>query len=512
MITFKTDRLLKGVDTLAKAVGVTLGPKGQNVAIDKNFEHIVLHDGVSVAKAVHSKNKFEELGIKIVREAAQKQVQSVGDGTTVTIVLANEIIKSATKMMAAGVNPMGLRKEIESGAEKLIKKITEVSKPIKSEKEAVKVATVSAEDAELGELVGRTIYKRGVDSAVTVEESKGADTYVDIQDGMRFDKGYLSSYFITDPETQEATVEDAKILITDYPITDIHTLAPLLKELNTPPINFVIIAPEVSGNALASFILTKQSGNANILCVGAPLFGDKQKQMLQDIAILTGGRFISKDIDSNLNTITLQDLGRANRITANAYATTIVGGLGESDLINNRIETIKTQLKNTDSEFEKAKLSERLAKLTSGVAVIKVGGHTEIEMKERKERVDDAIHATIAAMEDGIVPGGEIIYEEVSSCLGNTYGEKILKEAISKPFDLLMEHAGYNSGQMRTALKTGFGIDVFDGQCKDMMRAGIIDPAKVSKEAIKNSVSVAIQIITTGACIIDHEKMPSLQH
>jgi len=506
MITFKTKRFLKGINTLAKSVGLTLGPKGLNVAIDKGYETIVLHDGVSVAKVVSSKNKFEDLGIKIVREAALKQVKEVGDGTTVTIVLANAIVGEAQKLIESGISPMSLRKEIEAGAKKLVGEIEQIAVPVKTLKETQMVARVSAEDIELGDLVGETIFNAGIDGVVTVEESKGSDTIVDQQSGMRFDKGYLSSYFITEPDTGEATVENAEILITDYPINDLHQLQSLLTGFSNETANLVIISPEVGGNALPSLVVTKTNGNHNILCVGAPLFGDKQKAMLQDIAILTGGTFISKET-FKLADVTRQHLGRADRVTANQNTTVIVGGKGKKEEIKDRVSEIKSKLKNTESEFETAKLTERLAKLTSGVAVIKVGGHTEIEMKERKERVLDAVAATRAALQDGIVAGGEVIYNAISKVLGDSFGEKVLKEAIQVPFNLLMEHANLNSGKMRLMLemeeRPEFGIDVTDGAKKDMFKAGIIDPAKVSKEAIKNSVSVACQILTTGACIIN---------
>lgn len=517
MISFKTKHFLKGIKTLSDAVGLTLGPKGMNVAIDKGYETIVLHDGVSVAKVVSSKNEYEDLGIKIVREASLKQVKSVGDGTTVTIVLANAIVQEAQKLIESGVSPMSLRKEIEIGRDKLVKAIDTFSTPVKSLKESQMIAKVSAEDEELGDLVGEVVYKTGVDGVVSVEDSKGVDTIVEYQDGMRFDKGYHSNLFATDPETEEAIVDNAEILITDHPINDLHLLMELLQTFKKDETNIVFISPEVGGNALPSLLSMKMNGNANFLCVGAPLFGDKQKSMLQDIAILTGGTFISKDT-IKLSEVKRDMLGKANRVVANKNTTMIVGGLGDKNQIKSRIEYIKNQLKSTDSEFERAKLTERLAKLTSGVAVIRVGGHTEIEMKERKERVLDAVAATKAALEEGIVAGGETIYGNISSVLGKTFGEKILKEAIQKPFDLLMEHASINSGRMRLLLEISQnpkeGVDVMDGMNKDMFKAGIIDPAKVSKEAIKNSTSVAIQVISTGCVIIDKKDgnkiLPSL--
>lgn len=507
MITFKTAKFLKGIDTLAKAVGLTLGPKGQNVAIDKGYETIVLHDGVSVAKMVSSKNKYEDLGIKIVREASLKQVKEVGDGTTVTIVLANAIIQSAQKLINSGVSPMGLRKEIELGSKKLVEAISKLSKPVKTKEEAIRVATVSAEDEELGKLIGEIVFTSGLDGVITVEDSKGSETIVEHQDGMRFDKGYLSPYFMTDPDTGEATVEDAQVLVTDHSISDIHSLGKLLGELANVSKNLVVICPDMSGNALPSFVKTKMVGMANLLCVGAPLFGDKQKNMLQDIALLTGANFISKDAGMLLASVGVADLGRANKVTSTANTTTIIGGAGDAKAVKDRIESIKKQIKITDSDFEKSKLVERLAKLTSGVVVIRVGGNTEVEMKERRERVLDAVAATKAALEDGIVAGGETIFNAIESSLGSTTGEKILKEAIQRPFDLLMEHAGLNPGRMRLLLEEdanpSMGIDVLDGQEKNMLEAGIIDPAKVSKEAIKNAVSVAVSVITTGACIIN---------
>ena len=420
-------------------------------------------------------------------------------------------------MISSGINPMSIRKGLEEGSKKLIHKIEELSTPISTLEEKVKIATISAEDEELGKLVAEVIHNAGVDGIVTVEESKGAETVVEHQDGMQFDKGYLSSYFVTNPDTNEATVENPFILITDYSITDIHSIMPSFAEAGKQSNNFVIIAPEIGGNALPSLIATKMNGGANILCVGAPLFGEKQKLMLQDIAILTGGKFISKDANMRLVDIKVEDFGRADRVTSNNITTVIVGGKGNKDVVEERVESLRLQLENVSSEFEKSKIRERIAKLTSGVSVIKVGGHTEVEMKERKERVLDAVSATRAGIEGGIVAGGETVYSKISDVLGDSYGEIILKEAIRKPFDLLVSHAGLNAGEMRTELKysklKNAGVNVMTGEIVDLIKEGIIDPALVSINAIRNSVSVATQIITIGATIIVEEKknaVPSL--
>jgi len=501
-------KLIKGVDVLATAVGTTLGSRGKNVAIDKGYEHVVLHDGVSVAKAIELSDPTENLGVKIVREAAQKQVMMVGDGTTAVTILSDEIIKECYKLISAGINPMSLRKGLESGRDKLIAELGKITIPIKGEM-LKQVATISAEDEELGELVSGVLEKTGINGIVTIEESKGNETWVDFQEGMQFGKGYCSHLFINNPDTEEATIENPYILITDKSVNDVMELAPLFKEMSEQKIdNIVIIAPEIAGTALPSLITTKMRGAANILCIHAPEAGEKQKLCLQDIAVLTGATFISQQANMRFEDLEIKDLGRADRITSDKYTTIVVGGKGIKSDIEDRVEGIKKAILGETSEWEIAKLNERQAKLTNGVAVIRVGGSTEVEMKERKERVDDAVHATRASMIDGIVAGGEIIYEKISHVLDeNNFGEKILKEAIKRPFNTLIKNAGYDAGQMRTLVSlselSNAGVDVNDGKIKDMIKEGIIDPTAVVKNAIINSVSVAIQLQSIGATIVN---------
>jgi len=506
-------KLLKGSNILAKAVGTTLGSRGRCVGIDKGYEHIILHDGVSVAKAIELSDPTENLGVKIVREAAQKQVMAVGDGTTAVTILSDEIIKECYKLISAGINPMSLRKGLESGRDKLVAELDKITTPIKGEM-LKQVATISAEDEELGELVASVLEKTGIDGIVTIEESKGADTWVDYQEGMQFGKGYCSHLFINNPDTEESTIENPYILVTDKSVNDVMELAPLFTDMSKQNLNnLVIIAPEIGGTALPSLITTKMKGAANILCIHAPEAGEKQKLYLQDIAVLTGATFISQQANMKLEDLEIKDLGRADRITSDKYTTIIVGGKGIKEDIQDRVEGIKKAMENETSEWELAKLKERQAKLTNGVAVIRVGGSTEVEMKERKERVDDAVHATKASMIDGIVPGGEIIYEKISHVLDtNNFGERILKEAIKRPFNTLIKNAGYDAGEMRTLVSISkldnAGVDVNDGEIKDMVKEGIIDPTSVVKQAIINSVSVAIQLQSIGATIVN--EMPSV--
>jgi chaperonin GroEL len=505
------EKIMSGIKTLHDAVTSSLGPKGKNTMIDRGYEVVVIHDGVSIARSIELKDTEENAAVRSLREAAQKQVSQVGDGTTVVVSLAYNIVKEAEKIIAAGESPMTLRAGLESGRDLLVNEIKNHTVPVKTLDDAVRIATISAEDGELGKLVGETLWKIGTEGIVTVEESKSDTTVVEHQEGMQFDKGYISSYFVTDPNRMEATVEDAYLLISDMEITNIHELVTFLEKVGKKTRNLVVIAPEVSGSALESFVLTKVNGGMNVLAVRAPLFEEKQKSFLQDLAILTGGKVVTKEAGMRFEKLTEDYLGRARRVTSTKDATLIVGGKGSEEDIKARVESIRAQIKDSESEFDIKKLEERLAKLTSGVAIIKVGGHTEVEMKERKERAEDAKEATRAALRLGVVPGGETIYLQARKVLGTSLGHQILYRALEKPFFTLLENAGYNPGQMLERVENldgkidHVGIDVMDGEAKDLIQSGIIDPAEVSVQAIKNAVSVAIQIITTN-CLITPEK------
>jgi len=509
---FKEDAqnaLLAGINELAEAVATTLGPKGRNVAIVKVaaddrtiYDRAVIHDGVEVAKMIEPEDQFANLGAGLIRQAAQKQVDSVGDGTTVTIVLAQAIINEALKITSAGENPMSLRKGLEDGVEILCKELDKISNPIKTLDEKKQVATISAEDPELGELIATTLDEIGIDGVLTVEESKDTKTNVEKQEGMQFDKGYFNPYFVTDAARMIASIDDPFILVTDKPCTNISEFIQFFDNQFKVSKKLVVIAPEIAGDFLATLISNKLTGNISSLCISAPSFGDNQKEMLQDIAILTGARFISSDAGDTFEELKLEDLGKAKTITSTKDATIIVGGRGNQAEIALRVDSIKTQLRHETDEFRIEKLKERLAKLTNGVAVLNVGGQTEVEMKERKERAIDAVAATRAAIEEGIVPGGEVVYLNIRNKVVHI---PILYHALEKPFIRLMENAGFNAGEMKERLsKEGIksGIDVMDGQVKNFIEAGIIDPVKVPKQALRNAVSVAVQIITTGAAIV----------
>lgn len=499
-------KLFKGVETLEKAVATTLGARGCNVGIDEGFRKRILHDGVSVARMVSSKDQTEQFGISVVREAAEKTVKSVGDGTTVTIVLAKAIIEEALKQVAANVHPMSIRPKLEADLQTLLDQIQTYSiTPTREQLE--QVATISAEDPVLGKLVAQTVSEVGENGIVTVEESKSPDTIVEHQKGMMLDQGYASPYFVTNPNRMECVIENAYILITDMPIDSMSPLVPFLNEFLTKSRSLIVLAPDFTGEVLPSFAMNKVNGTMLCLCVKASLFGELQKEILQDIAVLTGATVVSKDAGMNFEDMKMEYLGKVDRVESTQDATLFIANGHEKD-VEDRIEAIKTQIKDA-TEWRLSKFEERLAKLTNGVAVIKVGGATEIEMTERKERVEDAKEATIAARR-GIVAGGETIYLKIREKLNK---DSILYRALEKPFMKLVENAGMNGGQMLERLNNSLedlpqaGINVLDGQVVDLLHEGIVDPTAVSTEALKNAVSVSIQIITTSVEISpDKEK------
>jgi len=510
--------LLRGAEQVYKAVSTTLGPRGRNVVIHKGFQVVVLHDGVKVARHVEPKDRFENAGANIIKEAAEKHVSMVGDGTTLATILAYQLMKEASVLVESGVNPMSLRSALEKGRDVIIKEVEKLAKPIKSQKDKTDVATISSADKVLGEMIGSTLHKIGLDGVLVAEETKSYETTLEHEEGTRIDKGYISPYFVTDPRDMTATVQEANILITDREITDIYEILPFIDEQLKPnkARNFVVIAPDVKGNALASFVETKMKGGLNILCIKSPSFGNLQKEMLQDLAIMTGGTFMAVDHGKMFKDYNFEDLGYAKTVKSSEYTTTIMGLGGDKKKIKNRIAFIKSQMEDPDTEFDREKLRERVAKMTGGVYVIKVGGGTEMEMMERKERVDDAILATQSAIKGGIVPGGEVTFLTAIKVLkpsnqDEEYAYRIIKNALISPFEKLLSNAGLNPGYYLAKLEDhpfGFGVDVIDQQVKDLLVSGIVDPALVLIEALKCAMSVAILVITgdVGITLQDDEK------
>lgn len=504
-----TDRtkMLEGAHELCEVVGSTLGPSGQNVAINKGWETTVIHDGVNVAKCVAFSDPQKDLGARIIREAAQKQVGEVGDGTTSVCILADSILSQSEQMTSTGIDRMKLRREIEDGLTKVLKSLETQGKKIRTLKDLTTVATISSADPKLGLLVAEVVHKMGEDGVISIEESKSKDTWVDYQEGMRFDTGYLSPYFITDIETMTASVEHPYIWITDEVISNITDALPFIKKLTEKDIkNLVLIAPDITLDPLSAFIETKVKGGMNILCIKAPLFNQHQRNFLQDIAILTGGQVMSPHSGITYEDATIEMLGRADLITSMGSATTIIGGEGTKKTVSSHITGLKTLLSTQTIPFEIEKTKERLAKLTSGVAVIYTGGSTEIEMKERRERVDDAVGATKAALRSGIVPGGEVVYLTIRDVLDTHIpGHKILYNALEQPFRRLVTNAGMDVGQLleriQRSIMSNAGVDVTDGDLKDMIESGIIDPLEVPRQALTNASSVAIQLLTSGYVI-----------
>ena len=520
------EKLKKGVDAVAKAVGTTLGPKGRNIALDKKWgAPSVVHDGVSVAKEIELEDPFENMGAQLIKEAADKTNDITGDGTTTATILAQAIVDAGIKNVTAGANPMILNKGIEKAAAQVVKSIEKQSQPVKDSGERiVQVATISAQNEEIGKKIAEALNKVGPNGVVTVEEGKGLELVIGYKEGMEFDKGYVSAYFVTNPETMEATIENPYLLLTDKKISSLQELLPFLENLVKSSKNLVIIADEVEGEALATIVVNKLRGTFNVLAVEAPGFGGRRKEMLEDIAVLTGGTVISEDIGRKLEEVTIEDLGQAERITADKDNTVIVGGKGNKKAIEGRIKQIKSELDRTTSEFDKEKLEERLAKLTGGVAVIEVGAASETEMKEKQERVKDAVSATKAAIEEGIVPGGGVALLTAAETIkteglegDEITGAEIVKKALEAPTKLLAENAGADGSVVVANIKKkgkGVGFNVLNEQYVDMIKAGIIDPAKVTRTALQNAVSVATMILTTEGLVTDipekEEKMPPM--
>ena len=508
--------LLKGVQKLAKAVAATLGPKGRNVVLDKKFgSPTVTKDGVTVAKEIELEDPYENMGAQMVREVASKTSDTAGDGTTTATVLAEAIYREGLKYVTSGANPIGIQRGIQKAVEAATEQLAKISKKVKDKEEIKQVATVSANwDTTIGEIIADAMDKVGKDGTITVEEAKSIETTLDVVEGMQFDKGYLSPYFVTNAETMEAKLDDAYILIFEKKISSLKDMLPLLEKVAKVGKPLLIIAEEVEGEALATLVVNKLRGTLNICAVKAPGFGDRRKAMCEDIAILTGGKFISEDLGIKLESIGLEDCGRAKSIVVDKENTTIVEGYGKSSDIQGRVNQIRRQIEETTSDYDREKLQERLAKLAGGVAVINVGAATESEMKEKKARVEDALHATRAAVEEGIVPGGGVALlrclpaiEGVKlSDTDEQIGVEIVKKAVEAPLRALALNAGTEGSLIVQEVKRRKGNDgynVASGEYVDLVKAGVVDPKKVTRSALQNASSIAALLLTTECLVTE---------
>jgi len=525
-------KLKQGVDIMANAVKTTLGPKGRNVALDKKFgSPTVTHDGVTVAREVELEDPFENMGAQLLKEAATKTNDIAGDGTTTSVVLAQAIVHEGLRNIAAGANPMLLKRGLEKGGVAVVEAIKGLSTKVEGEhqkEQIAQIATISAADANIGQLIADVMDKVGREGVITVEESKGLQFETEFVEGMQIDRGYISAYFVTNADRMEAVIEDPYILITDKKISAITDILPVLEKLVQVSKNLVIVAEDIDGEALATLVVNKLRGTLNILGVKAPGFGDRRKAMLEDIATLTGGQVITEEAGRKLDATTIQDLGRARRVTANKDDTTFVEGHGKQEQIMARVKQIKAQIEETTSDFDKEKLQERLAKLAGGVAVIKVGAATEVELKEKKHRVEDALSAARAGIEEGMVPGGEITLINAIKALDTVKAEgdektgvNILRRALEEPFRQLVANAGEDGAVVLAQVRRkqeetkspNWGYEVMSGQIVDLPKAGIIDPVKVVRSAVENGASIAAMILTTEALITDlpeKEKAPAM--
>ena len=509
--------ILRGINQLADAVKITLGPKGRNVVIDKKFgSPTITKDGVTVAKEIELKDALENMGAQMVREVASKTSDVAGDGTTTATVLAQAIFREGVKTVAAGANPMALKRGIDKAVERATEEIHRLAKPVKGEAIA-QVGTVSANgDATIGGIIAKAMDQVGKDGVITVEESRTMETSLEVVEGMQFDRGYLSPYFVTDPERMEASIENALILINEKKISSMKDLLPLLEQIAKMGKPLLIIAEDVEGEALATLVVNKLRGTLNVAAVKAPGFGDRRKAMLEDIAILTGGKVISEDLGIKLENVQVQDLGRAKKITIDKDNTTIVEGSGKQGDIEGRVKTIRAQIEETTSDYDREKLQERLAKLVGGVAVIKVGAATETEMKEKKARVEDAMHATRAAVEEGIVPGGGVTLVRAAKVLekldvakdgdaDEQIGVAIVKRALEEPLRQIVQNAGKEGAvvveRVRGDKNDNFGFNAQTEAFEDLVKAGVIDPAKVTRTALQNAASIAGLMLTTEAMV-----------
>jgi chaperonin GroEL len=519
------EALKKGVDTLADAVRVTLGPKGRNVILEKSFgSPVITKDGVTVAKEIELEDKFENMGAQMVKEVASKTSDVAGDGTTTATLLAQAIYREGSKLVAAGSNPMAIKRGIEKAVEAVVKELKNISKPTKDHKEIAQVGTISANnDSTIGNIIAEAMEKVGKEGVITVEEAKSMETTLEVVEGMQFDRGYISPYFVTDPEKMQAVLHDPYILLNEKKISNMKDLLPLLEQIAKMGRPLLIISEEVEGEALATMVVNKLRGTLSCAAVKAPGFGDRRKAMLEDIGILTGGQMISEDLGIKLENVTVKDLGTAKRITIDKDNTTIVDGGGEKSALEGRVKQIRAQIDETTSDYDREKLQERLAKLIGGVAVINVGAATETEMKEKKARVEDALNATRAAVEEGIVPGGGIALlrtipalEKLKAEGEEALGVNIIRRALEEPVRQIANNAGFEGSVVVEKVKSeksGFGFNAETGIYEDLMKAGVIDPTKVTRFALQNAASVASLLLTTEAMVAEkpREKEPMPQ-
>jgi chaperonin GroEL len=512
--------LKRGVDQLADAVKVTLGPKGRNVVLDKKFgAPTITKDGVTVAKEIELADPLENMGAQMVKEVATKTSDLAGDGTTTATVLAQAIFREGLKNVTAGVNPMALKRGIDKAVSAVVEELKKISVPTAGKKEIAQVGAISSNnDKEIGDLISEAMEKVGKDGVITVEEAKGLETTLETVDGMQFDRGYLSPYFVTDPEKMEAVLEDAYILIHDKKISSMKDLLPILEKVAQLGKPMLIIAEDVEGEALATLVVNKLRGTLRICSVKAPGFGDRRKAMLQDVAVLTGGQVISEEVGFKLENAVVSDLGRAKRIVVDKDNTTLIDGAGEDDKIQGRVKEIKSAIDKSTSDYDKEKLQERLAKLAGGVAVINVGAATESEMKEKKARVEDALHATRAAVEEGIVPGGGVAFIRAQKSLkglkfedsDEQIGVEIVRRAIEEPMRMIVQNAGGEGSiiveKVRAAKEANFGYNALTDTYEDLVQAGVIDPTKVTRTALQNAASIAGLLLTTEAIVVEKKE------
>jgi chaperonin GroEL len=515
------DKILRGVNVLADAVVATLGPRGRNVILEKSYgAPNVTKDGVTVAKEIELEDKFENMGAQMVKEVASKTSDVAGDGTTTATVLARAIFTEGLKMVVAGHDPMTLKRGIEKAVSAIVDELKSMSKPTKDQKEIAQVGTISANnDPTIGEMIAEAMGKVGKEGVITVEEAKSLDTQLDVVEGMQFDRGYLSPYFVTDPERMEVALEDAYILIHEKKISSMKDLLPVLEQVARAGKPLLIIAEEVEGEALATLVVNKIRGTLHVCGVKAPGFGDRRKAMLEDIAILSGGRMIAEELGIKLENVTLKDMGRCKRITVDKDNTTLIDGAGKKSDIEGRIKQIRNQIEETTSDYDREKLQERLAKLVGGVAVIKVGAATEVEMKEKKARVEDAMHATRAAVEEGVVPGGGValircqsVLDKVKATAEEKFGVNIIRRAIEEPLRHIAKNAGAEGAIVLDKVRSGkggYGYNAYSEEYEDLMKAGIIDPTKVVRTALQNAASVAALMLTTEAMVAEKPKEDS---
>jgi chaperonin GroEL len=518
-------RMMVGVDTLADAVKVTLGPRGRNVVIEKSWgAPTVTKDGVTVAKEIELENKFENMGAQMVKEVASKTSDNAGDGTTTATVLAQAIYREGSKLVAAGHNPMELKRGIDAAVASIVESLKKLSTPTKGKDDIAQVGTISANgDTDIGNMIAEAMKKVGKEGVITVEEAKTLTSELDVVEGMQFDRGYLSPYFVTDTERMEVVLNDVYILVHEKKISNMKELLPVLEQVAKQGKPLVIVAEDVDGEALATLVVNKLRGTLHVCAVKAPGFGDRRKEMLKDLAVLTGGEAVTEDLGLKLENLTLSQLGQAKRVTVDKDNTTVVDGGGKKADIEARVKQIRNQIEETTSDYDREKLQERLAKLVGGVAIVKVGAATEVEMKEKKARVEDALHATRAAVEEGVVPGGGVALIRAQSSLDKlklseeqNFGVQIVRRALEEPLRQIAFNAGAEGSVVVAAVKgfePGTGFNALSGQYEDMFKAGIIDPAKVTRSGLQNAASIAGMLLTTETIITDlpeKEKAPAM--